>query len=68
MRSIEGSEDSEERGQLETPARWNGEGYYELKTEDMPMPVRCSNATLLQQTEDILYARSSTRRAFRHGS
>jgi tRNA-splicing ligase RtcB (3'-phosphate/5'-hydroxy nucleic acid ligase) len=38
-------------------ARWNGEGYYELKTEDTgEVPVRLFlTPTLLQQTEDILY-------------
>nr|MBA3806649.1 RtcB family protein [Acidobacteriota bacterium] len=38
-------------------ARWNGEGYYELKTEDTAdVPVRLFlTPTLLQQTEDILY-------------
>ncbi len=38
-------------------ARWNGEGYYELKTEDTgDVPVRLFlTPTLLQQTEDILY-------------
>jgi tRNA-splicing ligase RtcB len=38
-------------------ARWNGEGFYELHTEDTrDVPVRLFlTPTLLQQTEDILY-------------
>jgi tRNA-splicing ligase RtcB (3'-phosphate/5'-hydroxy nucleic acid ligase) len=38
-------------------ARWNGEGYYELRTEDTgDVPVRLFlTPTLLQQVEDILY-------------
>ncbi|MGA9997536.1 MAG: RtcB family protein, partial [Pyrinomonadaceae bacterium] len=38
-------------------ARWNGEGFYELQTEDIgDVPVRLFlTPTLLQQTEDILY-------------
>ncbi|MEA2174968.1 MAG: hypothetical protein QOD00_2560 [Blastocatellia bacterium] len=38
-------------------ARWNGEGYYELHTEDTrDVPVRLFlTPTLLAQTEDILY-------------
>ncbi|MGB7925049.1 MAG: RtcB family protein [Pyrinomonadaceae bacterium] len=38
-------------------ARWNGEGYYELRTEDIgDVPVRLFlTPTLLNETEDILY-------------
>jgi tRNA-splicing ligase RtcB (3'-phosphate/5'-hydroxy nucleic acid ligase) len=38
-------------------ARWNGEGYYELQTEDTrDVPVRLFlTPTLLKETEDILY-------------
>jgi tRNA-splicing ligase RtcB (3'-phosphate/5'-hydroxy nucleic acid ligase) len=38
-------------------ARWNGEGYYELKTEDIgDVPVRLFlTPTLLSDAEDILY-------------
>ena len=38
-------------------ARWNGEGYYELRTEDTAeVPVRLFlTPTLLDQAEDILY-------------
>jgi tRNA-splicing ligase RtcB (3'-phosphate/5'-hydroxy nucleic acid ligase) len=38
-------------------ARWNGEGYYELKTEDIgEVPVRLFlTPTLLNDAEDILY-------------
>lgn len=38
-------------------ARWNGEGYYELRTEDIPdVPVRLFlTPRLLAEAEDILY-------------
>ncbi|HEY6186472.1 MAG TPA: hypothetical protein VIW80_02250 [Pyrinomonadaceae bacterium] len=38
-------------------ARWNGEGYYELKTEDTgDVPVRLFlTPTLFADAEDILY-------------
>src|SRR5262249_6276348 len=38
-------------------ARWNGEGFYELRTEDIPdVPVRLFlTPSLFQDAEDILY-------------
>ena len=39
-------------------ARWNGEGYYTLKTEDIrdDVPVRLFlTPSLLKETEDIIY-------------
>jgi len=44
-------------------ARWNGEGFYELRTEDIrDVPVRMSlTPRLLEDAKPVTFARSSTR-------